>query len=224
MTNANWRRERNTGSRSMISPPHAIVAARPRSPPSGRLSGARQGPRFQDVALQTLAGVREHRIEVSLCNRTADAERQTRLDCHSVGEPRLTRRVLLQLVVFRKRMHEGHGLPGHIERETAARLPAEEVFVDGGRRQPNRPGGSDPIGLVAGPNHLVDAVKPSGPGFSVLEDREDIDRPGSQLHGVLEAHGSSVEERGVDGVAWKTHGMPPHRLAEALLSTPSTTI
>src|SRR5262245_8064393 len=103
-------------------------------------------------------------------------------------------------------MEEGHGLPGHIERETAARLPAEEVLVNGGRRQPNRPGRSDPVGLVAGPSHLVDAVKPSGPRFSVLEDREYIDRPRSQFHCVLEAHGSRVEERGVDGVAVETHG------------------
>jgi hypothetical protein len=102
-------------------------------------------------------------------------------------------------------MEEWHGMPGQIERASAILLPAEEALVGGDAPQPNHPGRSDPVGLIAGPNYLVYSVKPSGPGFSVLEDRKDIGRPGSQLHHVLEAHESSVKERGVDRVAGETH-------------------
>src|SRR5262245_53760908 len=102
-------------------------------------------------------------------------------------------------------MEERHGMPGQIERASAILLPAEEALVGGDAPQPNRPGRSDPVGLIAGPNYLVYSVKPSGPGFSVLENRKDIGRPGSKLHHVLEAHGSSVEERVIDGMAGETH-------------------
>ena len=85
-------------------------------------------------------------------------------------------------------------MPGLIKRETTTLLPTEEALVEADPRHPNRPGSSDPVGLVGGPNYLVYSVKPPGPGVSVLEGREDIDRRGSQFHRVPEAHGSSVEE------------------------------
>src|SRR5262249_26609486 len=158
-----------------LPPPELPIAA---MTPSWRFSAARRGdPRFQDVALQTFAAVPEHRAEICLCNRTAHPERQAGLGRHAVSEPRLARRNLLQEVVLRKRMEERHGMPGQIERASAILLPAEEALVGGDAPQPNRPGRSDPVGLIAGPNYLVYSVKPSGPGFSVLENRKDIGRP-----------------------------------------------
>src|SRR5262249_5201194 len=138
--------------------------------------------------------------------RPGDAERQARLDSHAVSEPRLAGRKLLQQVVLRKRMDERHGSCGEIEREAAIPLPAEEMLVSAAQRQPNRPVGSDAVGLTAGPTHLAHPGKPFGPGFSIFEDREHLSGPCSQLHRVLEAHGSSLEERKIDGVAGKAHG------------------
>src|SRR5262249_43542466 len=85
------------------------------SPRTRQLCGTLRSYRFQDIALQTCAGVRDHRVEMSSCNRPADAERQARLDCHRVREPRLAWRKLLQEVVFRKCMDERYGLPCQIE-------------------------------------------------------------------------------------------------------------
>src|SRR5215471_11318366 len=98
----------------------------------------------------------------------ADPDRQAGLDRRTVSELRPARRNLLQEVVLRERMEERHGMPGQIERASAILLPAEEGLVGADQRQPSRPGGSYPVGLIAGPNHLVYAGKPSGPGFSVL--------------------------------------------------------
>src|SRR5262249_53297429 len=115
---------------------------------------------LQDVALQTVARVPEHGVDEHSSNRPGDAERQARLDSHAVSEPRLAGRKLLQQVVLRKRMDERHGSCGEIEREAAIPLPAEEMLVSAAQRQPNRPVGSDAVGLTAGPSHLAHPGKP----------------------------------------------------------------
>src|SRR5262245_55756911 len=184
--------------------------------------------RFQDIALQTFARVPENGVDERSRNRADHAEREARLDRHPVGEPGAARRKLLEQVVLRKCIDERHGKRGEIKREAAVLLPAEEVLVNGAQRQPNRPCGSHAVRLVAGPSHLAHASKPSGPGFSVFEDREHLVGPGIQLHRVREAHGSRVEKRGVDGVAGKTHGSASSlacgRAVEAAAAAPTAPI
>ena len=85
-------------------------------------------------------------------------------------------------------------------------LPSEEVLVNSGRGQRYRPGTSYAVRLVAGPYHFVDCTKPFWPGSFVVENGEHHGRQSIQIHDVFEAHGRSVEERGIHGAAGEAHG------------------
>src|SRR5262252_1055492 len=109
MTNANWRRDRKTGSSSMarlllggsVRSDHpcsvipivgAAFRARITSAATSNATTATMlwhfmfPSRFQDIALQTLARVPEHGVDERSCNRAGHAEREARLDRHAVGE------------------------------------------------------------------------------------------------------------------------------------------